>query len=311
MAPRLRRLWPPPAAAAAAGAVAAPKLAAATAIMALLLLLPASKAQQQQQQQPQGRQQDAASDLATASPAQQAAAQLEAALRASVDLPAAEGALLPPTQPADSVGTAAVTLRDVQRGGLCQSGAPPLPVVELTIAQAHAAMLAGRLTCSVLVAAYLQRIQAFDARLGLNSIRSIDPRAAQVRWSGAAAVAMPSAAMPSAEQPSCWGLSVAGCLPCHPVPPPPPAAAAALAWLAARRGAGCAAGGAAGQRHRGAAAPVLRAAASKGQHGCAGLRHHGGWAGGWGCLGTAGGQGARRWCGPCLAPHAVAPRRHA
>ncbi len=74
-------------------------------------------------------------------------------------------------------------LQGVQ-GGLCQSGAPPVPVVELTIGQAHAAMLAGNLTCSQLVAAYLQRILAFDQPLQLNSIRALNPSAMEVRVMG-------------------------------------------------------------------------------------------------------------------------------
>ena len=66
------------------------------------------------------------------------------------------------------------------RGGLCQTGAPAIPVVELGIAQAHAAMLAGSLNCSALVAAYLQRIAAFDQRTQLNSIRALHPHAVEV-----------------------------------------------------------------------------------------------------------------------------------
>lgn len=197
MAPRSRR---PPPAAAAAGATS-------IALVALLLSLPAAKAQQSEQQQ---RQQVPADGL---SPAAQAAAQLEAALRASVDLPATEANLLPPTQPPDSVGTAAVTLRDVQRGGLCQSGQPAVPVVERTIGEAHAAMLAGRLTCSGLVGAYLQRI---DARLGLNSIRAVNPGAVQVRSRGRRCRCAP-----------CRHCRPRGCAAVPPSPPPPMPAFAA------------------------------------------------------------------------------------
>jgi len=42
-------------------------------------------------------------------------------------------------------------------------------------------MLAGNLTCSQLVAAYLQRILAFDQPLQLNSIRALNPSAMEVR----------------------------------------------------------------------------------------------------------------------------------
>jgi hypothetical protein len=41
-------------------------------------------------------------------------------------------------------------------------------------------MLAGSLNCSALVAAYLQRIAAFDQRTQLNSIRAIHPQAVAV-----------------------------------------------------------------------------------------------------------------------------------
>lgn len=82
--------------------------------------------------------------------------------------------------PSDSTGPAALTLRNLQQGGLCQTGAPAAPVVELGIAEAHAAMLAGSLNCSALVAAYLQRIAAFDQRTQLNSVRAVNPQAAAV-----------------------------------------------------------------------------------------------------------------------------------
>lgn len=84
------------------------------------------------------------------------------------------------SSPPDSTGPVGITLRDLQQGGLCQTGAPAIPVVELGIAQAHAAMLAGSLNCSALVAAYLQRIAAFDQRTQLNSIRALHPHAVEV-----------------------------------------------------------------------------------------------------------------------------------
>ena len=50
--------------------------------------------------------------------------------------------------------TDAVTVAAVS--GLCSSGAPAWPVLEANIASVQAAMLAGRLTCSQLVGAYVQ-----------------------------------------------------------------------------------------------------------------------------------------------------------
>lgn len=157
---------------------------AAVAALALAALLPAATAQQQQQQAPSGL-------PTTVSPAAQATSQLEGALRmmqldeapadpaaAAAAAAAAAGALA--TFPTDSTGTAAVTLRDVQLGGLCQTGSPQVPVVELTIAGAQAAMLAGLLNCSRLVEAYLQRIAAYDQRTQLNAIRAVNPSVAQV-----------------------------------------------------------------------------------------------------------------------------------
>lgn len=116
------------------------------------------------------------------SAAQQATSQLAAAMQAAgvgpgppVSSAGSQGA---GGVPAGAVGTAAITLRDVQLGGLCQDGAPPVPLVELTIAGAHAAMLEGSLNCSALVAAYLQRIAAFDRRTQLAAVRAVNPGAA-------------------------------------------------------------------------------------------------------------------------------------
>ena len=110
------------------------------------------------------------------------------------------------SSPPDSTGPMAITLREVQQGGLCQTGAPPVPVVELGIATAHAAMLAGSLNCSALVGAYLQRIAAFDQRTQLNSIRGIHPQAIMVSCSslahsrlGCAASLLPSPAAAAAK----------------------------------------------------------------------------------------------------------------
>lgn len=115
------------------------------------------------------------------------------------------------SSPPDSTGPMGITLREVQQGGLCQTGAPAVPVVELGIAQAHAAMLAGSLNCSALVAAYLQRIAAFDQRTQLNSIRGVHPQAVAVSLHFI-----------------CPRL---GCTASSLLPPP---AAAAAGWLAAR-----------------------------------------------------------------------------
>lgn len=79
--------------------------------------------------------------------------------------------------PAEAVGPAALTAADVRRG-LCQTGAPEHPVVELTIAEAREAMLGGRLSCSGLVAAYRQRILQLDQRLQLNAVLALSPTAA-------------------------------------------------------------------------------------------------------------------------------------
>jgi hypothetical protein len=50
--------------------------------------------------------------------------------------------------------TDALTVAGVE--GLCSSGAPRWPVLEASITSVHAAMLAGQLTCSQLVGAYVQ-----------------------------------------------------------------------------------------------------------------------------------------------------------
>lgn len=60
----------------------------------------------------------------------------------------------------------------------CVSGAPAVPVVELGVAAAHAAMLRGDLNCSTLVASYLARIASMDQRSRLNAVRALAPGAA-------------------------------------------------------------------------------------------------------------------------------------
>lgn len=82
------------------------------------------------------------------------------------------GILYPP----DSTGPAVVTVSQLERG-MCPpalgSTAHP-PVLELSIAGARIAMLAGRFTCTQLVQTYLDRIRVYDAPLGLNSVRAVD-----------------------------------------------------------------------------------------------------------------------------------------
>lgn len=63
--------------------------------------------------------------------------------------------------------------------GLCTTGAPPIPIAELTIDQAHEALWQGNLTCSDLVAAYLARIAAFDQRTQLNAVQALNSHAAE------------------------------------------------------------------------------------------------------------------------------------
>jgi amidase len=92
------------------------------------------------------------------------------------DNPASSNITLPGLPyPEDSIGVMAVSVADLHNG-LCTTGAPPLPVAELTIAEAHAAFGNGTLNCSSLVKAYLQRIAAFDRRTELNSVINVNPK---------------------------------------------------------------------------------------------------------------------------------------
>lgn len=55
---------------------------------------------------------------------------------------------------------------------------PPFPVVEASIADVHAAMRDGRLTCRALVESYLARIAAYDKNgPALNAIVQVNPQA--------------------------------------------------------------------------------------------------------------------------------------
>src|SRR5687767_1890003 len=54
--------------------------------------------------------------------------------------------------------------------------APPLRAQELTVAQIHAALASGQLTCVALVQSYLDRIEAYDKRgPKLNAIITVNP----------------------------------------------------------------------------------------------------------------------------------------
>ena len=61
--------------------------------------------------------------------------------------------------------TDAITVAAVQ--ALCSNGAPAWPVAEASISSVHAAMLAGNLTCSQLVGAYVQARALHRACRGL------------------------------------------------------------------------------------------------------------------------------------------------
>lgn len=56
---------------------------------------------------------------------------------------------------------------------------PPLPLVGLTIAAAHDAVLSSRVSCLSLVRAFADRAAALDAATGLNALRSLDRAAAE------------------------------------------------------------------------------------------------------------------------------------
>ena len=58
---------------------------------------------------------------------------------------------------------------------------PPFDVQEASIAQIHAAMKAGRLTCRALVEQYLRRIDAFDKQgPAINAIVLVNPEAGKL-----------------------------------------------------------------------------------------------------------------------------------
>lgn len=77
----------------------------------------------------------------------------------------------------DAVGPMSVSVAELDRG-LCTTGAPPVPLVEITIARSQELFFSGDLNCSALVAAYIQRIAAFDGRTQLNAVRALNPAAA-------------------------------------------------------------------------------------------------------------------------------------
>ena len=61
-------------------------------------------------------------------------------------------------------------------GSLSQSE-QAFPVVEATIADIQSALREGRTSCRVVVEAYLERMEAYDATSGLNAISMLNPRA--------------------------------------------------------------------------------------------------------------------------------------
>ena len=78
--------------------------------------------------------------------------------------------------PEDATGVMPVSTADL-RNGLCTSGATSVPVIELTILEAHDYFSRGALNCSTLVTAYLERIAALDKRTTLNAVFTINPAA--------------------------------------------------------------------------------------------------------------------------------------
>lgn len=69
----------------------------------------------------------------------------------------------------------------------CGPSPGPIPVVELTIAEAQEALVSGRTTCRILVQSHLDRIEAYEDRL--NAITVLNPRALDVADSIDAALA--------------------------------------------------------------------------------------------------------------------------
>jgi Asp-tRNA(Asn)/Glu-tRNA(Gln) amidotransferase A subunit family amidase len=78
----------------------------------------------------------------------------------------------------ERLGTSLVAAALVLSGARAPAQTPSFQVEEATIAQIHAAMKAGRLTCRALVDAYLKRIDAYDKNgPGLNAIVVVNPGA--------------------------------------------------------------------------------------------------------------------------------------
>src|SRR5580693_4241086 len=64
---------------------------------------------------------------------------------------------------------------DAQQKSALSAGRGNFQIMEATIAEAHAAMRAGKLTCHQLVEQYLRRIRAYDQTTRLNAIVVINP----------------------------------------------------------------------------------------------------------------------------------------
>lgn len=76
----------------------------------------------------------------------------------------------------DSINSMAVTVAQLDQG-LCTQGAPPVPVATLTIASARQALWSGSINCSTLVRAYIERVEAYDQRTGLNAVLRLNEKA--------------------------------------------------------------------------------------------------------------------------------------
>lgn len=75
--------------------------------------------------------------------------------------------------PADAIGTAALSVRDLTVGLCPTSSSGVVPVEELTIQDVRSALLSERITCTQLVETYITRITVYNAATGLNAVRSL------------------------------------------------------------------------------------------------------------------------------------------
>src|SRR5579862_6886650 len=76
-----------------------------------------------------------------------------------------------------TISAAIVAQVSAQQKSAAVSGRGNFELTEATIAEAHAAMRAGKLTSRQLVEAYLQRIRVYDQPTRLNAIVLINPNA--------------------------------------------------------------------------------------------------------------------------------------